>query len=122
EKPSVIIIDNSRNTTGAFNAIFYYAQYAQTDYSFTFILPKNSRAGIRAKEAGFCVEYLPFIEISKSLKNILLYFPFLLFNTLRLLNLVKKHSAKIVHVNDFYNMVGATGKLLGGKYKLLTHV
>jgi len=122
EKPSVIIIDNSRDTTGAFNAIFYFAQYAQTDYKFIFILPRNSLAGIKVQEAGFYIEYLPLIEISKSLKNLLLYLPFLILNSLRLLMLVKKYDVQIVHVNDFYNLVGAVGKILGGKYKLLTHV
>ena len=36
--------------------------------------------------------------------------------------MVRKHRASIVHVNDFYNLVGVVARMLGGQFALLTHV
>ena len=119
---TVLIIENSVDTTGAFNAIFNYACYAQPDYRFFFVLPQKSQLVYRVRQAGFEVETLPFREISKSLVNLLLYLPTLVFNAIRLKQLARKHQVAIVHVNDFYNLVGVMAKVLGGRFALLTHV
>ncbi|WKN44440.1 glycosyltransferase family 4 protein [Tunicatimonas pelagia] len=121
-KPTVLIVENSIDTTGAFNSIFNYACYAQTEYRFLFILPQKSQLVNRVSQAGFAVETLPFREISKKPINLLLYFPTLLINAFRLNKLVREHKADIVHMNDFYNLVGVMAKAAGGKFVLLTHV
>ena len=36
--------------------------------------------------------------------------------------MARRHRAAIVHVNDFYNLVGVGAKALGGQFALLTHV
>ena len=121
-KPTVLIIENSLDITGAFNTIFNYAQYAQRDYRFVFVLPHKSRLLHRVCQAGFEVETLPFREISKRPLDLLLYLPTLFVNDMRLRRIVHKHQAAIVHVNDFYNLVGIGAKALGGQFALLTHV
>ena len=122
KKPKILIIDNSIDTTGAFKAIYHFAKYARNDFEFIFLLSNGSKLIKFVRKNGFEAEGLPFIEIGKSLKKILLYLPFLLINSWRLVKLTRKYEVDLVHVNDFYNLVGVTGKVLGGEYKLLTHV
>ncbi len=110
------------DTTGAFNAIFSYAHYARSSYHFIFILPRKSHLADRVRESGFPIETLPFREINKNLVNLLLYLPTLLTNAIRLNRMAQRHRAAIVHVNDFYNLVGVGAKALGGQFALLTHV
>ena len=121
-KRTVLVVENSLDTTGAFNTIFNYAQYAQRDYRFVFVLPHKSRLSHRVRQAGFIVETLPFREINKRPLNLLLYLPTLLVNAIRLKRMARRHRAAIVHVNDFYNLVGAVAKLFGGQFALLTHI
>ncbi|MEM6843694.1 MAG: glycosyltransferase family 4 protein [Bacteroidota bacterium] len=122
KKPTVLIIENSIDTTGAFNSIFNYARYAQAEYHFLFVLPHKSQLLKRVRQSGFEVETLPFREISKNSVNLLLYFPTLLINAIRLKKIAQERQASIVHVNDFYNLVGVMTKAIGGKFTLLTHV
>ena len=121
-KPVVLLIENSIDTTGAFNTIFSYAHYAQDSYHFVFILPQKSRLADKVKQSGFPVETLPFREINKNPVNLLRYLPTLFINALKLNGMVRKHRASIVHVNDFYNLVGIAAKLFGGQFALLTHI
>ncbi len=121
-RPTVLIIENSVDTTGAFNSIFNYACYAQADYRFLFILPQSSQLVSQISQAGFAVETLPFREISKNPVDLLLYFPTLVINAIRLKKITQEHQVIMVHVNDFYNLVGVIAKAIGGKFTLLTHV
>lgn len=121
-KPTVLIIDNSVDTTGAFNAIFSYAHYARSSYHFVFILPEKSRLVDKVRQSGFSVETLPFQEINKNPVNLLLYVPVLIANALRLKKIVRHLQVRVVHVNDFYNLVGVVAKMLGSRFALLTHV
>ena len=118
----VLLIENSMDTTGAFNAIFNYARYARSSYHFVFILPRKSLLANRVRESGFTVETLPFREINKNLINLLLYLPTLFINAIRLKRIAQSHQTAIVHANDFYNLVGVGAKVLGGQFALLTHV
>ena len=118
----MLIIENSLDTTGAFNTIFSYACYAQASYYFVFVLPQKSRLVDRVKQSGFPVETLPFREINKNPVNLLRYLPTLIVNALRLNGMIRKHEASIVHINDFYNLVGVVAKLFGGHFALLTHI
>ena len=121
-KPSVIIVENSVGVTGAFKAIFNYAQFVSGEFDFVFVVPKGSKVISVINAEGFKVVELPFVEIGKSLKKLFLYLPYLIYNSIRLLRIAKRNKAYLVHVNDFYNLVGAMGKILGGNYKLLTHI
>ena len=122
DKPTVLIVENSIDTTGAFNTIFSYVRYARSFYDFVFILPEKSRLINKVKQSGFPVETLPFREINKHPVNLLRYLPTLFINALKLNGMVRKHRVSIVHVNDFYNLVGAVAKLFGGQFALLTHI
>ena len=122
KKPKVAILDNSIDVTGALNAILGYAEFAQTEFEFLFILPTESKASIRVKEKGFDVIELSFIEISRNWKSLLLYFPQLVINGIKLKEIARRENIDIIHVNDFYNLTGVVAKALGGSFKILTHV
>jgi glycosyltransferase involved in cell wall biosynthesis len=120
-KPRIVILDNSIAITGALNAILAFADNAKNDFCFYFILPSGSKAADLVRKKGFKVKELPFLELGKSWRNLFFYIPTLLRNALVLRRLIRKEEIKIVHVNDFYNMVGIVTKVLGGRFQLLTH-
>lgn len=122
DKPVVLVVENSMDTTGAFKSILNYANYAKASYDFIFVLPRKSCLTDRVKKEGFSVETLPFVELRKHPVNLLLYFPMLIMNAIRLKRMVYRYRVDLVHVNDFYNLVGVAAKMLGGRFVLLTHV
>lgn len=119
---SVLIIDNSQYVTGALKSILNFSLYAKKSYSFSFILPSQSRAADYVRERGFEVIHLPFIEINRSWSSIVLYLPMLFINGFRVNKIARKRNISVIHVNDLYNMTGIMAKILGGSFKLLTHV
>lgn len=121
-KAKVAIVDNSMDITGALRAILAYAQFARNEFSFLFILPVHSKAKAVIASAGFEVVEVSFIEIGRSWKSLIFYFPQLLLNGFKLKKLIQNHQVQLVHVNDFYNMAPIVAILLGGKFKLITHV
>lgn len=122
EKKKIAIIDNSIDVTGALNAILNYVEFAKEHYSFIFLLPSGSRATEKVKARGYEVLEVPFLEINKNWKHMLLYLPRLTQNAFRLKKIVRKNNIALVHVNDFYNLVGVIAKILGGNFSLITHV
>lgn len=122
EKKKIAVIDNSIDVTGALNAILNYVEFAKEHYSFIFLLPSGSRATEKIKARGYEVLEVQFLEINKNWKHLLLYLPRLIQNALRLKDIVKEKNIAVIHVNDFYNLVGVTSKILGGHFSLITHV
>lgn len=122
DKPRILIIDNSRYLTGALKTILHFCHHTEESFEFIFVLPLNSEAAPYITRQGFQVLFLPFVELSKSWRNFLLYLPFLIFNAYRIKKIAHKNQVSIVHVNDFYNLSGIVAKAIGGKFKLLTHV
>lgn len=111
--PKVLIIDNSMGITGALNAILGYSEYAKEHFQFVFILPNNSRAVTVLSDKGYEVLTLPFVELSKSWRNILPYIPYLLLNAFRLKSIIANFKIDLVHVNDFYNLTAVVAKIWG---------
>lgn len=122
KKASIIIVDNSHYLTGALKSIINFSVYAKDSYNFIFILPEKSKAEIYIKEHGFEVLFLPFIEINKHWKNLILYIPRLFSNGYKLKKLTRRRNISLVHINDFYNLTGILAKVIGGNFKLVTHV
>ncbi|ALI99766.1 glycosyltransferase family 4 protein [Rufibacter tibetensis] len=120
-KINVLVIDNSLDITGAFNAIWYCVLDLKEEVDFTFLIPEESKNDIFLSEQGFSAYKFPMKEISKNMGSNALYFPLLFSNALRLRKILEKHSIDIVHANDLYNMVGLVGRF-GASYKLLTHI
>lgn len=121
----VLVVDNCVALTGALKAILNSLRAIRREFpallEFEFVLPEGSAAIGPVSGEGYVVHTLPFVEISKRKKDLLLYAPMLLRNSWRLRTLARQRGAKLVHLNDFFNMAGIVGKWLGGP-RLLTHV
>lgn len=121
-KPGILIVDNSVAITGALKAIITATLHLKDDFNFLYVLPEKSAALPYLESLDLKYATLPFVEISKSPANLVKYFPFLFLNGVRLRNLARQHQAKIIHMNDFYNLTGIIAKQLGAKVQLVTHV
>ena len=120
-KPVILVADNSTAVTGALMAMRSATDRLRDRYEFVYVLPSGSKGRALLEAAGYRVHELPFVEISKRVRNLLLYVPMLLLNGWRLAGLVRQERAAIVHMNDFYNLTGVIARLITGR-PLMTHV
>ncbi|HRW99222.1 MAG TPA: glycosyltransferase family 4 protein [Cyclobacteriaceae bacterium] len=121
-KKKILIIDNSTGITGAFKAIFYMADSIRHKYDFHFSIPPTSRRlreMITEKKYGILL--IDFLELKKNL-SVLLYFPSLILNSLRLIQFCRREKIDIVHVNDLYNLTGIVIKLVRPSTKVIYHL
>lgn len=121
-KQRILIIDNSPDTTGALKSILNYCVFARNQFDFVFIFPKDSRASRRVRKEQFQVIEFPIMEISKSFRNLILYLPRLIQNSIRLNKVIEENQIALVHVNDFYNLIAIASKAFGNNFILTTHV
>lgn len=108
--------------TGAFVSILRSTSFLMTQFDFVFILPLGSAAVSYARKEGIEVHELPLKELRRSIASFLLYFPFLLSNSIKLSGLVKSLNIDLINVNDFYNLLPACYKLFGGKVPYVCYV
>lgn len=121
-KKTILIIDNASAFTGAFKSIFTVSRHLASQFNFIFCIPSGSTSEKYLSEKGVDYFKLPFLEISKRISALLLYFPVLLYNALRLLSVVSARNVDVIHVNDLYNMTGIVVKILRPRIKLVYHV
>ena len=108
------------NVTGAFISMLNLAEVYHKKNKVVFILPQKSVLTDSLEEKGYEVRKFDFIQISKSPLKLLLYFPFLLLDVIRLSKLVSKGDLLIS--NDLYNIAPALVTKLKKKVNLITHV
>jgi L-malate glycosyltransferase len=121
-KPRILIIENSVAITGAVKSITRTAYDLKEHFDFLFIIPPRSGARQWIFQKGFNeISELPMKEISKRLST-LLYFPYLLINSFRLLRMVRKKRIDLVHVNDLYNLLPVILKILYSKTPYVCHI
>lgn len=117
----ILIIENSLGFTGAFKSIFQVTSSLVSQFEFIYLIPKGSKNVVQLKKSPFKVIEFKFIEISRSYKT-LLYLPWLIYNSVKIIKQLKKTPVDIVHVNDMYNMLGVMIKILTPKVKLVYHI
>jgi glycosyltransferase involved in cell wall biosynthesis len=118
----ILIVDNSLDTTGASAALIEIVnELRASGFEFIFVYPKGSKNVRKVKDEGYNAYEMPFIEISKRLKDLILYIPYLLLNSYRLSRIVSKQKISIIHMNDLFNMVGLCSKIFCRNY-VITHV
>ena len=121
--PLVLIVDNSRAVTGALNAMRHATGPLRPGIAFEYVLPTGSSGRSVLETDGYVVHTLPFVEISRRKGDLLRYVPMLLLNGWRLHRLAQRRGAKLVHLNDFYNLTGYVAGLFSlGQLGVLTHV
>ena len=122
-RPRVLIIENSTAITGALKSIIRSSEGLQiVDYNFIFLLPKNSRATQYVRGLGFEVYEFPMKELRKNIFSLFRYLPFLIYNTIKLSQLIAKLKIDLINVNDFYNLLPALYKSFGGKVPYVCYV
>lgn len=122
-KPTILIVDNSRNITGALNAILRNASALSSVYQFVFVIPERSNAEAWVRKQGIGKVYtVPFRELSKSFVALTLYLPSLLLNVLAVSKIVRKEKPRLIHNNDLYNLIPPLYRVLGGSIPYVCHV
>lgn len=118
---NILLIDNSIGRTGALNAILETIEPLREEHNFFFIVPEGGTATSILREEGYTVYELPFIEISRNMRNNLRY-PFrLIANAQRIKKLVQRHDIQLIQVNDLYNLAGIVAKRFTS-VKVITHI
>ncbi|MBH8567826.1 glycosyltransferase family 4 protein [Microvirga sp. STS02] len=109
--------------TGALNALRHATSPLRDRFNFAYVLPTGSTGRAVLEADGYRVHELPFVEISRRPADLLLYLPMLLLNGWRLRQLARRERAKMLHLNDFYNLTGYVARWLSlGRLPVLTHV
>jgi len=121
-KPRIAILENSRHTTGAFRCALQEAVLMRDAADFLFVVPTGSTVRDEIVVAGFPVHELPMKEIRKQAGALVRYGPRLLRNTVRLHGLLNRLGVDLLHVNDYYNLLGAAVKFAGWKGRVITSV
>jgi L-malate glycosyltransferase len=121
KKQKILILENSHSFTGAFKAVFSLTQQLRSHFDFIFCISSKSQLKVNLEKENFRYVTLPFLELSKSF-SILFYFPVLIYNSIKLSNIIRKGNIDTIHVNDLYNMTGVITKILYPKIRLIYHV
>ena len=122
DRKRILIIENSRQVTGALKSICAMANDLQNDFDFIFILPAGSAATKWLQSnSSFKVIEVTMMEISKSWRSIL-YVPSLIMSALRIKKIIQEEKIEIVHSNDLYNLIGPTLRSFGVKFRYICHV
>jgi L-malate glycosyltransferase len=122
-KPTILIIDNSIDLTGALKSIIRTAFNLQSFFEFVFVIPQNSKGRFWIKDIGLNAIYeLPIVELSRRLSSLALYIPFLLVNAFRLIRLIEKENVSLMHVNDLYNLLPIVARALGNSTPYICHI
>lgn len=95
-------------------------QHLKDDFDFHAAIPTGSKVKSQLQAENFEVLEVPFIDRSK--KDILKYFPRLFVNARKLKSYCKTHKIDLVHLNNFYNLVPFSMKLLGFDKPMVAHV
>lgn len=122
-KSKILIIENSVAVTGALTSILRTVDRLQSDYLFSFILPKGSAAKKLVLDKGISdVDELNLREIRKSFFSVLFYVPSLLVNAYLLRKIVKRKKIDLIHINDLYNLTPPVAWLFGLRIPYVCHV
>jgi glycosyltransferase involved in cell wall biosynthesis len=121
-KPTILLVLNSKGYTGAFKAILNTANVLNHEFDFQFVAPKDSKIIPQLVSFGYKVHQLPFLEINKRPVQLSIYLIKLLLNAFKLFNIAKETKAVRVHGNDFYNLTVALLPRFGYDGAISSHV
>lgn len=115
----VLLVDNSKEVTGAYRSITSFIEQLKTSIDFYFAVPKGIWT-IDKKEKSTVYQF-SFVEVQKNWK-LLFYFPHLIVNLYKAQIIIKREKIKIVHINDLYNMLGICLKIIDPSICLIYHI
>ena len=118
----ILIIENSLHVTGAFKSSLVLFDILTKNHEIEFVLPIQSKVKPELEYREIIYHELPMSEIGRSWKKLFRYIPQLGTNTLHLYRLISNRNIDIVIINDYYNLLGASVKLMGWRGQLFTFV
>jgi len=119
----ILIIENSIHVTGALKSITRVAFDLRHLYTFVFVLPSGSQGRFLVEKFGFSIIYeLPMKELSRNVTSFIIYIPYLVSNSQKMKSIIRKENIDLIHVNDLYNLMPVTYKLLGGRKPYVCHI
>jgi glycosyltransferase involved in cell wall biosynthesis len=119
DKIRILVIENSVSHTGAFRSMIAFTHALKEEVEFHFAVPRQS---LLVSHFNGPVIQLPFLEVSRSVRAALLYFPMLVLNSWRIARYCKEQRIGIIHVNDLYNLCGVAVKWMAPGIKVVYHV
>lgn len=122
-RKNILIIENSIHVTGALKSVTRLASDLSNDFNFIYILPRKSSGRFWIEKKGFTdIHELRMKELSRRFLDIILYFPFLIKNTITIRKYIWRSKIDLIHSNDLYNMLPVVYKIFGGKKPYICHV
>ena len=117
----IIIVDNGLSVTGAFNAVIKNIKKDECNNEYLFYIPENSTNKIQLNTLRLKYYTFKSVELSRTLYNIVMYLPFLFFNSYKLARVIKKEKISWIHQNEIFILSGICAKIFV-KVKVLTHI
>jgi glycosyltransferase involved in cell wall biosynthesis len=118
---TIIHIENAKSTTGSYNALLWLCA-STADNRHVWVLPTGSQVASEAA-AKFQVYEIPFLEISRSIRNIVGYIPMFVLNACRLRHIFLAEHVDLIHINDLYNLTPYLARLgISRRIPIVVHV
>lgn len=121
-KPRITILDPSIAVTGAFRSAATTARLIAPWAEVILVLPSNSRISGDDLLPFARVVRLPMYRIRKSLRDLLLYLPTLLWSGWRLSRLMRQEGCRHLIINEYFLLHGAVARLAGYRDTIATYV
>lgn len=118
---TILILDNSLQVTGAFNACFKNAVRLKDRHRFIYVLPAQSQLEPMIRAEGFGCYRIAQRTINRDMKNNFLF----LFNIIsvarQLLRIIRKERVDEVYQNEIFIIAGALARQFR-TFRLVTHI
>jgi glycosyltransferase involved in cell wall biosynthesis len=121
-RKKILVLENSLHVTGAFMSALVLADSLRDYYEIEFVMPSQSTLISVVESKGILCHSLRMIELGRSWWKLVLYFPYLILNVLKLRRILLTQKITVLIVNDYYNLLGAAIKITGWHGRLLTIV
>jgi|GEM_PF-626924 len=120
--PIIYVLDASIAVTGAFISARHDAMALKDSARTVLVLPRGSAIPEAELKDFWRIDYVPVVNLSKSVKAIIRYLPALFIGAWQLKRLMRRDGAKHLQLNDFFLMQGAVLRLLGYRGHIATWV
>lgn len=121
-RPAIWILDGSVAVTGALVSARDMARALRDVAEVSLVVPDTAVIDAAYLTDFAAVHRLPLRPLRRSLRDVVLYLPFLLIATLALRRMMARNKVQTLLVNDFYLMQGVLLRCLGYRGRILTWV
>lgn len=122
EIPTIYLLDPSPGRTGAFVCARNVAKALKDRYKVVLVMPRNSVLQDEDIEDFAAVIKVPLIQISRKVKSLILFLPYLFASSVILARNMRKDGVRVFMLNEFFLMHGLVCRFLGFQGRILTWV